>query len=145
MVGGAYFALSGLVGECFPFTQVPMCAATAGAAGGGRRARDVPRFVLADAPEQAVDISEFTDFVGPPFTELLPRAGCRSNGDCTERATSLECVARDAHRWMVDHAGSPGPSGVAVAFVYVHLEQDAEGRIREQVMPAWTGRARRRR
>ena len=120
-----YAAVSTLVGDRFPFSRYSMYASTAVRDHGA-----VPVF-LADAEPAPIDA--FDRFAGLDPDTLYPKG----------LACSLEWQVHEAKRWIRGHRAAFGeePGPVKVAFGFVILRVDAEGRLSEELRLTGEGTA----
>ena len=124
--GVAYFVISLVVGDRFPFSKHSMYASTAMRSESGA----VP-LLLADGKPAAVD--RFVRFQGLDPDALYPeRLPC-----------SLEWQIHEAGRWFRDKAAEPGdaPGPVKVEWGFVIIKARKDGRLTERWFPIQEGTA----
>lgn len=130
-----FFLVSWGTGDFFPFTQVPMYSGVG--AQGPRETAAIPMFFV---DGHRSDIRHFHRFQGPPSTDMVPWAGCRSNGKCYPLPCSMSFIPEDDARWVKDHAGDePGP--VRATYAYLMLTPDGSGGYKHSYDVMWEGTA----
>lgn len=140
MVGIAYFLLSGLLAEHFPFTRVPMYSAIGSNA--VRHDAAVPLFFVNG---RRSGVYAYREFHGEaPVEDILPDDRCRANGSCGALPCSMNYIPEHWVRWVRSHevpAHPASPDEVEVTFGYLRLHELGYGRSQGSFMPVWEGTA----